>query len=206
MTSKGKKEVEENEFYPTDRRCIYSLLEERDLVKLPGGLWIEPCAGSGRIISAVNKLRDDIRWLVCELNPAFNPQLRELERPQDSILPYGDFVHREWVRAPIADVLIMNPPFSLTMQFVRAALLRARWVVCLQRQGWFSGMAGRGPWLEKYCPDEASLPFRPSFRPDGKTDSCEYSWFIWPPGAAKGRRVGRKFMLPMPLCGQLALL
>lgn len=203
MSSKGKREVEENEFYPTEREVIYSLIES-DLVKLPGGTWIEPCAGTGRIVSAVNEMRNDISWVLCELNDYFDPQLRAVRGARDEILPYGDFVHREWIH-PIADVLIMNPPFSLTMQFVQAAMLRARHVVCLQRQGWFSGGAGRDTWLTKYCPDEGTLPWRPSFRPDGKKDSCEYSWFHWPDKARLGRRVGRKFMLDHPKKGQMVL-
>jgi len=203
MSKKGKRKVEENEFYPTEREVVYSLLES-DLVTLPGGTWIEPCAGTGRMISAVNERRKDVKWIMCELNNEFDPYLRDLQRKSDIILPYGDFVHREW-EIPMADVLIMNPPFSLTMQFVQVALLRARIVVCLQAQGWFSGGAGRGPWLTKYCPDKGQLPWRPSFRPDGKKDSSEYCWYMWPKDSLKGRRFGMTFMLEKPTGGQLSI-
>jgi hypothetical protein len=218
MSSRGRKgkQVEENEFYPTPRPVIESLLES-DLVSLPGGIWIEPCAGTGRIISTVNdyvELRGlnhgsrpgwpKIDWIICELNEGFAPFLTKLERKgRDTIIPYGDFVHRKWVW-PRADVLIMNPPFSLTFDFVRAGLQRADYVVCLQRQGWF-GTKERSPWLREHCPDSFQLPWRPSFRPDGSTDSCEYCWFIWPPGSDEGRREGRIAMLDKPAGGQQEL-
>jgi hypothetical protein len=202
VSSKGRKEVEADEFYPTDPKVVRTLLES-DLVSLPGNIWIEPCAGTGRIISTVNEYRS-VHWIMCELNESFATYLDPLRRPGDTIIPYGDFVHRDWVW-PYADVLIMNPPFSLTFQFVKAAGDRADWVVCLQRQGWF-GTKDRSPWLRNHCPDSFQLPWRPSFRPDGGTDSCEYCWFVWPPGAiTEGRREGRIAMLDMPETGQQQL-
>lgn len=209
MSAKGRgHQTELEEFYPTPREVILALLES-DLVDLPGGKWIEPCAGTGRIISTVNEFYEGTLarrrdWIMCELQEEFDSYLRPLVRPsRDIILPYGDFVHREWI-LPKADVLIMNPPFSLTFQFVKAALERADWVVCLQRQGWF-GTSGRSPWLAQHCPDSLQLPWRPSFRPDGSTDNCEYCWFVWPPGSLEGRREGRLAMLDRPNSGQQSL-
>jgi hypothetical protein len=209
MSAKGRgHETEAEEFYPTSPEVVFALLES-DLVKLPGGIWIEPCAGTGRIISTINSfydapLRPRIDWIICELQEQFDPYLRELARPnRDTIIPYGDFVHREWTW-PRADVLIMNPPFTLTMDFVKAGLERADYVVCLQRQGWF-GTKYRASWLTWTCPDMFQLPWRPSFRPDGKTDNCEYCWYVWPPNADLGRREGRLAMLERPRGGQLGL-
>jgi hypothetical protein len=205
LSAKGRKghEVEDDEFYPTDRDVVLSLIET-NLIDLPGGVWIEPCAGTGRIISTVNDARSDIDWIMCELNSSFDPYLSRIVREgKDIIAPYGDFVHRKWPY-PLADVLIMNPPFSLTFQFVKAALERARIVLCVQRQGWF-GTKGRSPWLRVHCPDTFQLPWRPSFRPDNKTDNCEYCWFHWPEGSKEGRREGRIAMLDFPRSGQRSL-
>jgi hypothetical protein len=202
-TGRKGRPVEEGEFYPTPRPVILALLES-DLVQLPSGIWIEPCSGTGRLISAVNDFRDDVDWRMVELQEQFRPPLEALVRPgRDRLLPFGDFVHRVWDE-PKADVLIMNPPFSLTMQFVQSGLMRAHWVVCLQRQGWF-GTKDRARWLAKHCPDSLQIPWRPSFRPDGKVDNCEYSWFIWPPGSLDGRRFGRLAMLDRPKGGQQSL-
>ena len=96
-------------------------------------------------------------------------------------------------------------PCALTFEFVKAAGRRAIWVVCLQRQGWF-GTKGRSPWLAEHIPDIRQLPERPSFRPDGSTDNCEYCWFIWPPGAIEEPRYeGDVSMLRMPDGGQQSL-
>lgn len=203
MSSKGRKPVEQEEFYPTPPEVVDALLESK-LVDLPGGWWIEPCAGAGNIIKAVNRQRTDVHWIACELQERFEDSLQAMMRPKDVLLPFGDFVHREW-QYEDAEVLIMNPPFSLTMQFVQAALGRARWVACIQRQGWF-GTAARARWLSQHCPDMLQIPWRPSFRPDGQTDSCEYVWFIWPPGEeARNRRFGRIAMLDYPLSRQPTL-
>lgn len=203
MSSKRKKNADPHEFYPTDRKVVYALLGD-NRISLPGGTWIEPCAGTGRIIAATNEKRSDIdRWIACEIQEGFRPELSKHLRSRDEML-FGDFVHQDWTHGK-ADVLIMNPPFSLTKQFVICGMQRARWVVCLQRQGWF-GTKDRSSWLANYCPDFFQLPWRPSFRPDGNTDSCEYCWFIWPPGSEVGRREGRIAMLDMPSNGQLMLI
>lgn len=200
------------EFFPTEREVVYALMEANLFVDLPGGTWIEPCAGTGRIISAVNEHRSDVHWLINEIDPRFNSFLRDVTRgwlgddgePMDGLLPYGDFVHRDWPFEK-AEVLIMNPPFTLTQQFVIAAGYRAETVVCLQRQGWF-GTQERAAWLQAHCPDVYQLPWRPSFRPDGKTDNCEYCWYIWPPGSLTGeRRTGRISMLEKPASRQQTL-
>ena len=197
-----KKAVEEAEFFPTPREVVYALFES-PLVDLPGGRWIEPCAGTGRIISAVNDIRSDIQWDICELHEVFRPHLEATMGAMDNLLPFGDFVHREWL-GPKADVLIMNPPFSLTMQFVQAAMKRARIVVLFQRQAWF-GSNGRAPWLYKHSPDRHQLSWRPSFRPDGKVDNCDYNWYVWPEGSDAGRPWGKSSMLKRPSANQIEL-
>src|SRR5690606_22897195 len=153
MSAKGRKKQPKNneEFFPTPEWCVDTIILS-DLLKLPGGRWIEPCAGTGNIIKAVNRLRDDVDWIVCELQEMFHDRfLRPLLRPgRDILLPPGDYVHREWP-FPTADVLIMNPPFSLTMQFVEVSFVRAHHVLCLQRKGFF-GTQSRAAWLANYCP------------------------------------------------------
>lgn len=206
MSATGRSDTGDHgeEFHPTPVEAIVPLLETQ-LVTLPGGIWIEPCAGTGRIVRTVNEHRSDVRWRLFELDPRVGQYLVPLVRPGvDKLAPWCDFVTRPWPAAwPLADVLIMNPPFSLTSQFVAAALARARWVVMLQRNNWF-GSQDRAPWLRAHCPDQYTLPKRPSFRPDGGTDSCEYSWFVWPPDG-RDRRSGTLAMLDSPNNGQREL-
>jgi hypothetical protein len=196
MSSKGRKTQPENEeeFFETPPPSTEALIMS-DLITLPPGRWIDPCAGRGSIVRTVNRIRTDVDWIIRELQPRFEPDLQQLVagRPRDVLLPCGDFVHMDW-NFGMADVAILNPPFSLTMQFLEACFDRAHWIACLQRTNFF-GSKGRAPWLRKYCPDIYSLPERPSFRADGSTDSIEYSWFVFPP--RHERRTGKVAMLEM---------
>jgi hypothetical protein len=192
------------EFHPTPVGAILPILET-DQLQLPGGIWIEPSAGTGRIIRTVNDVRDDVDWRIFELEAMFEAQLAALVRPgRDKLAPFGDFVRRHWPATwSKADVLIMNPPFSLALDFVLAAFERAHHVLMLQSNNWH-GSQDRAPWLRQFAPDMLTLPKRPSFRPDGQTDGVEYSWYYWPPGS-RLRRSGRLIMLEPPRGGQQAL-
>lgn len=191
-------EVAAFEFYPTPREAVLALIDS-PLILLPGGRWIEPCAGTGRINSTVNSRRGDVSWWLCEIDErhmgALSDSLRVSDGPDDEdadlLLPFGDFVHREWSFAR-ADVCIMNPPFSHALAFVEAAMQRARNVVMLQRSTWFA--PARCAWLRKHAPDVYMLPARPSFTGDGSTDATEYAWFVWPDGE-HDRRTGNVSML-----------
>lgn len=207
MSAKGRKTQVPNdeEFFATPTWSIECFITS-SLLKLPGGVWIEPCAGTGQIVKTVNEFRSDIQWRLFEIQEKFRPELELLHRPGIDTLEFGSFLHlcENWT-GPRADVLIMNPPFSLTMQFILAAMKLAKWVVCLQRKGFF-GTQVRGPWLRAYCPDDYTLWRRASFLSGGKTDSTEYSWFVWPPDPfhrtgteERMRRIGQIAMLdPYP--------
>lgn len=197
MSARGRKraegpatEVAAFEFYPTPREAIIPLVAS-PLLTLPGGTWIDPCAGSGRIPSTVNAMRADVAWLLVEINPDHRPALMTITRAADVLLPFGDFVHRPWSHDR-ADVLIMNPPFSHALEFVQTGLARARTVAMLQRTNWIG--PSRAAWLRRHMPDVYQLAKRPSFTGDGSTDSVEYSWFVWPAGE-HDRRWGRVAML-----------
>lgn len=206
MSATGRSDTGDTgeEFYPTDPDAIVPLLE-CPLVHLPGGVWIEPCAGTGRIVRTVNEFRSDVRWRLFEIDERVGRHLVDVMRPGiDKLAPFGDFVHRPWPASwSLADVCMFNPPFSLALDFVKAAMARARNVVMLQRSNWF-GTQKRAAWLRAHAPDQYTIAERPSFRPDGGTDSCEYSWFVWPEGEFN-RRAGRLVMLEDPNRGQQAL-
>jgi hypothetical protein len=185
----------DTEFHPTEPWVVEALLSS-PLIALPGGLWIEPCAGTGSIVKAVNRTRD-VMWALGEIDGAHEPALRSIMRDCDALV-MGDWVTSPWP-FPMASVLIMNPPFSHATEFVEAAFARAQHVVMLHRGGWFG--TPRASWLRKFCPDDLALDGRPSFSGDGATDMSEYSWFYWPPGSRE-RRCGRIAMLDKPNGGQ----
>lgn len=206
MSSKGRKPTGNGEeFYPTDRIAITPLLES-DLLILPGGRWIDPCAGTGNIPRVVNSVRSDVLWDLIEIDGRFELDLESLAATCAApSLTFADFLSPDLPVGHLAgaSVAIFNPPFSRALEFVERCFGLAAWVVMLQRSNWF-GTLKRCAWLQRHCPDQYTLPKRPSFRPDGKTDSIEYSWFVWPPGTRE-RRTGRLALLDPPRTTQALL-
>ena len=185
MSATGRSDVRvESDFYGTPPYCVHRLLEA---CKLPGGLWLEPSAGEGAIIKAVNAVRSDVKWAAFEIREACRPALlplvqngHALTRDFLSMVPVSeDRLH--------ADVVIGNPPFSLAREFVERCLDWAPYVALLLRLN-FLGSAKRRALFANEMPDIYVLPNRPSFTGNG-TDATEYCWMVWPP--ERGRTAGK---------------
>lgn len=158
--------------YPTPSWCVRRLLEA---CPLPGGVWLEPCAGEGAIIEAVaQKQHDDHReqpsWAACEIRDV-TPHVRAFRWVTGSYLD-TDFSG--------ADVIITNPPFSLAFEVMQKAVREAPVVALLLRLNLLGSgrKSGRSAWLREHTPDVYVLPDRPSFTGHG-TDAAEYAWFVW---------------------------
>lgn len=129
---------------------------------------LDPCVGDGVIPATIDAcyrspaLRP--RWTVCDIDPAW------------AVDPV-DYLDSDVPDHPYS-IAIFNPPFSRAVDFVRLARLHCDHVFCLQRLNWISSQQ-RHPFFVGDMPDIEVLPNRPSFRPDGKTDSQEYAWYYW---------------------------
>jgi hypothetical protein len=187
------------EFYPTEAEAVEALILS-PLLTLPGGVWLEPCVGTGSIVRSVQRHRSDVQWICVDIDPRV---IEHVQRGDHiAVLEVADFLTYE-VPSDGVDVLITNPAFSITLDVIRRGMeIHAEWICILQRQGWF-GTKGRADWLRRHCPDSYTLPWRPSFRPDGGTDSIEYAWFVWPENG-HDRRHGVNAMLDAP-GGQLEI-
>lgn len=134
---------------------------------------MDPCAGDGAIIRAA-ACRQDVTWWGVEVReecaPALAPLLGERLMIQDFFT----------VTSPLLfDVILTNPPYSCAQEFIAASMECARQVVMLLRLNYLSSVR-RSAFMRTYPPDVYILPNRPSFSPDGGTDSIEYAWFVWP--------------------------
>ena len=158
------------DYYPTPHWCVRRLLEE---VALPGGRWVEPCAGDGDIIEAVQRVRPDIQWSANEVREECQGRLTDLVgAAQVNIRDTLD-----WTPSERPAVAITNPPFRLAMEMVQWCIHNADVAILLLRLN-FIGTAKRAPFMREHPPDVYVLPNRPSFTGKG-TDSIEYAWFVW---------------------------
>ncbi len=175
-----------NDVYPTPGWASLRFLESEIGENLPGGIWLEAGAGEGAIISAVQSVRSDVRFLACELREECRPKL---ELIADAV-HIGNFLGADMEYLGLdrkADVMIGNPPFHLAMEFIAHGFTIADRVVQLLRLN-FVGSDERAEFMRTFAPDLLILPNRPGFSPDGGTDSCEYAWLNWP--MEKERRRG----------------
>ena len=200
-TGQGPRLGGDDDVYPTPHWCVDRLLDE---VQLPGGLWIEPGAGDGAIIRAVNARRSDVSWLAIESRATMHEPLLATGADViiDDYLAYGRYP----TRAAEATVVFGNPPYSCAFDFITRSMEIAptALVVLLLRVNFLASQE-RNAFMRESAPDLNVLPDRPSFRTtvkkvviDGKvrtrktnSDSCEYGWFVWHPDVDAGRpRVG----------------
>lgn len=185
----GKETTErlDQDAYETPVWVVRTLLQN---VALPGGRWLEPCAGDGAIIRAVNGFVPSISWTAYEIRPGCGASLANLIGWTNVAI--ADFLDVQPKRIGGYDVILTNPPFSLAAEFVNACLPLSNCVVFLQRLN-FLGGASRAPFWRSHMPDVYVLPNRPSFV-HGRTDSTEYAWFRW--HGLKERTKGDVFVLP----------
>lgn len=178
-TNRKKQPVNPSEFFPTPAWCVHRFLEK---TQLPAGKWIEPCAGYGDIITAVNEKRTDAIWTANELRT----DTRDKLEPIADQVHIGDYLN--WQPTEHYRVAITNPPFSLAMEVILKSLEIADWVVMLLRLNYL-GTTERNAFFKTMMPDIYVIPERPSF--DGKgTDSIEYAFFLWGPEGLRNRSKG----------------
>ena len=168
-TNRGTRRAADD-VYPTPSWCVQRFLEHVDL---PGGLWLDPCAGDGAIIRAVRPLYPDVVWSAVEIrDECFGKLAYEVSGERVQL---GDFLTIKLLEAP--RVVIGNPPYSLAQEFVARAMEVSDVAAFLLRLN-FLASAKRAAWGRESTPDVYVLPNRPSFT-GGRTDSCEYAWFVW---------------------------
>lgn len=159
------------DWYPTPRFCSHRLLDE---VSLPDGCWLEPAAGTGTLIQAINGHNSVTpTWDACEVSFWAYQALK----PLCNNLIIGDFLRSDFEVGKYS-VVITNPPYSQAMEFIEKGLSLKPEVLALLLRVNFLGSGERCSFLRHNAPDIYVLPNRPSFAFKG-TDACEYAWFLW---------------------------
>lgn len=190
LSARGKKKGAQKrdpfDYYPTPAWCVDRFLEADVLPRTPG-VWLEPSAGDGAVLRAVDAFRAvedstvvkyEPRWVAYEIQPRFEESLlASSTSPQveiDNFLDLGSRIHLGFTPS----VIIGNPPYSFAMDFVKKSIeLKAAFICFLLRIS-FLGSAERSSFMRANMPDVYMLPNRPSFRAGG-SDTSEYGWFVW---------------------------
>jgi len=170
-----------DDFYATPRWAVAAVARSRAVPPLFGHV-LEPSCGDGAILDVLRELAPFRRIHGIELDEG---RASEARRRGHSVTT-GSFF--DWGLRPglSTPYVLGNPPFSLAQEFVEHALsflpagcrvtflLRLAFIASQKRAHLYDDVAGFR--LLQV------LPRRPSFTPDGKTDSSDYAWFTWEVG------------------------
>jgi hypothetical protein len=172
MSATNRSDVrDELDRYDTPEWCVRRLLDVDPLFSHPrdGGRWLEPSAGCGAIVHAVDVWRNGADLLF--------PHWTQLDiAPRREGIVATDFLSARFSSG--FDVIIGNPPYRLAEDFARRCVGLADTTALLLRLNWLAS-AKRAPWLQEHTPSVYVLPNRPSFSANGKTDATDYAWFVW---------------------------
>lgn len=167
---------EPQEFYPTPAGVVASLMSV--VHPREGDLFLEPCRGDGAIFDPVRlphsrKLWAELREGVDYLETAFPP----------------------------CDLIITNPPFSLTEKFLRKSFSELKpdgTLIYLQRVNFLGSLIRVNFWAEIGFPVKTPIIVpRPRFV-GGGSDSCEYMWMIWDRGGRVSLPDGLSHLFSVP--------
>lgn len=172
-TNRGAKRRPQD-FYSTPIECVTAILNELDV---PDGIKIlDPCAGSGHVIQAINEMYNNVHVDAIEIRP----EEKEILNKYTDSIQIGDFLETDIKTG--YDLVISNPPYSLAQEFIDKGLkclndtgklvylLRTNFLESNKRFKWWQNKLPSGIYV---------LHARPSFTDDKHTDACSYSWFVW---------------------------
>jgi len=146
------------------------------LLHLPAAVRVlDPACGDGAIIDELAGRFQHVSGIEINYERAERASLKGHHVTVD------DALASEWW-TPRPDLVVMNPPFKLAMEFVKRAVSEVApmgTVAALLRLSWLSSQK-RAAWLRAYTPSVYVLPRRPSFTGKG-TDAADYGWFLWSP-------------------------
>jgi hypothetical protein len=143
------------DYYPTPTWATRRFLEAIDL---PGGKWLEPCAGDGAIVRVVD--RSDVEWVTVDLTPY--PGVHHVENYLERDPGFEEY-----------DVCLSNFPFTFAFEFLRKAMEECDITISFLRLA-FLESTRRNAWLRRHTPNVYILPNRPYPK-----QAWAYGWLVW---------------------------
>jgi hypothetical protein len=148
-------------------------------------VWVEPSAGNGAIIRAVNTYLPTFEawanylptWRAFEIREEEREILVELCGARARI---ENFLHVQDAPDLTVSTVIGNPPYSFAFEFLMKCkfLYPMAEIVFLLRQA-FTASQERYAFMSEHWPDKLEFPDRISFDGEG-ADSADYAWMRWP--------------------------
>lgn len=174
--------------HPDDFYATPAWVTNGILPHLPtAGAIVEPSCGDGaildRLCASLPRKVGGIFGVELNVERARQAQDRCARR---AVVIKADYL--EWAKRPTVEdigLIIGNPPFAYALEFVEASIALAaptRGTVAMLLRLAFLESQERASFHEAHPADLYPLASRPSFTPDGKTDSAAYAWLVWGPG------------------------
>lgn len=159
-----------NDYYPTHAAATHLLLAH---VPIDGQV-LEPCAAEGGMATVLAGGQHVTILNTNDIDPQFNTTWHSDARCRESAV---------W-QAGQPDWVVTNPPFSAAFPILQIAMEQARvGVAFLLRLSFLEPTQERGAWLADHADILKHIIIlgqpRPSFTPDGKTDSVTAAWLVW---------------------------
>ena len=175
-TNRGACRIEKD-YYRTPIYEIEKFLHvfNKDIMELDGKTILDPCAGGDQMNAvmpypfALEKYTDGFNQFTIDI------------REDSPARVHCDYLTKD-IGGNKFDLIISNPPFSLAQEFIDKALkdvVVGGYVVMFLPLNYLGTDKRRDWWLNKMPKYICVHSHRPSFTPDGKTDSREYAHFIW---------------------------
>lgn len=171
-TNRGSKR-KPYDFYATPIDVVKNILNNIDLNKY-GNKVLEPSAGNGNVIKALNEIYHDKNITSIEIR---NEEFNNLSNISDKVI-IGDFLNTNIEKY---DIIIGNPPYSLAKEFVIKSLHSLNdngILIFLLRTAFLESKSRYQFWQDNSLSGLYTLSKRPSFTGHG-TDATSYSWFVW---------------------------
>lgn len=162
--------------YQTPRWAIDRYLETKPAILDNAKTIIEPNAGEGRIVEALQEHGYGATVWSFEIQERYRNYLNELEAGPVMIGDCFDLIDE--VPDEAGTVLITNPAFPISFDLLKAYWMLVDHIVFLHRIS-FLGTQTRNTWFKKHVPHVSMLPDRPSFTEDGNNDQEYYAWMHW---------------------------
>jgi hypothetical protein len=176
--------------YATPHWCV-DLVRPRIEADAAGQTALEPSCGTGQLIRALPKLR----WHAVELNPELADAAGTVPN-LDEIL-CADYL--DWTPPAPYRCCVMNPPYNLSLEFVRKARNEADYIWAFLKLSWLESETRHAFLTHNMPADIFVIPQRVSSTGNGKSDNAPRAWYRWGPRSDQPTRLHLLPLVPKEL-------